>query len=311
MQAELKRCNSIGNLSGILFLVGMLSGREKITVSEVTNRCALENGIVINSKGAIAFLNYLGYVDCCDDVISIRDCMRDFALMDDSDIVSGLVKQCLNTLISDGIFDAESLSFDTDKGHLEIKSSAFPFSYAAVRNFLITAGVLNSELTGQIVISDAYENAFSTEIRSRRKKITLEQLLKKQEEQNQRGLAAEEFVLHYEQCRLPGVAYKIKRISDFDVTAGYDIASFVDENSTNYDRFIEVKCYLGTPHFYWSENEADTAKIKGSRYVLCLVDYNQMNAPGYEPEFIQDPYNAIFENEGWLVETASFKIQKI
>lgn len=311
MQAELKRCNSIGNLPGILFLVNMLSGRERITVSEVTNRCSLENGISVNCRGAIAFFDYLGYLECSDDTIIVKETMTAFAEMDDEKTVSGLVNQCLSMLISDGIFDAESLTFDSENGRLEIKASAFPFSYAAIRNFLITAGVLSTESTGQILISDAYENAFSTEIRSRRKKVTLEQLLQKQEEQNQRGLEAELFVLHYEQCRLPNKAHRIKRISDFDVTAGYDIASFSDINSDNYDRFIEVKCYLGTPHFYWSENEADTARIKGNRYILCLVDYNQMNNPGYEPEFIQDPYNAIFENEGWLVETASYKIQKI
>ena len=114
-----------------------------------------------------------------------------------------------------------------------------------------------------------------------------------------------------ERERLPQKAYKIKRISDFDVSAGYDIVSFSDSDSAVYDRFIEVKCYLGSPHFYWSENEVDVAKRKGERYILCLVDYTRITEEGYEPEYISNPYEVIFNEDKWLVNTASYKVQKI
>jgi len=68
---------------------------------------------------------------------------------------------------------------------------------------------------------------------------------------------------------------------------------------------------LGNPHFYWSENESDTAKIKGDKYVLCLVDYRRITEPGYEPEFFQNPHKVLFKDDSWLVNTASYKIQKI
>lgn len=311
MLTELKRCNSIGNLPGIVFLVHMISGRSAISFSEAANRCALEYGINVNCKGAFAFFEYLGYVKNEDENILISsdiECLRESS---DDEIIAEIVRRCLKILTDEGVFDADAFCFDSESGHLEIKKSAFPLAYAAIRNFLITAGVLDREDNGEIGITEAYEENFAKHIRERRRKISIEQLLQQQEEKNKRGLEAEEFVLHYEQSRIPMLAYKIKRISDIDVSAGYDIASFSDSSSENYDRFVEVKCYLGTPHFYWSENEVDTAKIKGNRYYLCLVDYSKISTPGYSPEYICDPYNEIFNNEGWLVNTSSYKIQKI
>ena len=100
-------------------------------------------------------------------------------------------------------------------------------------------------------------------------------------------------MLKLEKNRLPNKAWKIKRISDFDVSAGYDIVSFKEADSVTYDRYVEVKCYLGQPHFYWSENESEVAMIKGDKYVLCLVDYSRINEPGYIPEYINNPYSVI------------------
>ena len=118
-------------------------------------------------------------------------------------------------------------------------------------------------------------------------------------------------MLGLEKKRLPELAQKIKRISDFDVAAGYDIVSYENNGSGQYDRFIEVKCYMGSPHFFWSENESDVAKIKADKYILCLVDYLKMGEPGYQPEFIRNPYETIFGSDEWLVNASSYRIQKI
>lgn len=53
------------------------------------------------------------------------------------------------------------------------------------------------------------------------------------------------------------------------------------------------------------------AKIKGAKYILCLVDYLKMLESSYEPEYITDPYSVIFDDESWIVNTASYKVQKI
>lgn len=225
--------------------------------------------------------------------------------------IKELVTLTINKLIEDGIFDKNATAFDAEKGHVTIKQLAFPLAYAAIRNFLISVNALEKEENGVISVTGSYEEDWTTQLQARRRKFTLEQLLKKKEAQSKRGLEAEEFVLELEKKRLPSKALKIKRISDFDVTAGYDIVSFETENSQQYDRFIEVKSYLGEERFFWSENESDVAKIKGNKYVLCLVDYEQIGKPGYHPEYILNPYEMVFNNDQWLVNPASYRIQKI
>jgi hypothetical protein len=311
MLIELKRCNSIGDIDGLLFLLSIMFGKSKVSRSEINNRCAMENGITVNCPGAIAFLEYLGLVKVAENSVIPADALNQFAEKSRADTVCEVVKLCLAKMIEDGIFDQDTLVFDADKGRLSIKRSAFPLAYAAVRNFLTTAGALEKEQNGEIGVSDYYESDFAKDLKERRKKFTLEQLLKQQEEQSKRGLEAEEYVLGLERSRVARKAHKIRRISDFDVAAGYDIVSYASESSDKYDRFVEVKCYLGKPHFYWSENECDTARQKGDKFVLCLVDYARIGEPGYQPEYIQDPYNIIFSADNWLVNTASYKVQQI
>ncbi|OOM79818.1 hypothetical protein CLPUN_14990 [Clostridium puniceum] len=314
MLTELKRCNSIGNIEGLLFLVSMLSGRKIVSLNELVNRCSLEKKIKIHCSGAVAFLQYLGYVETENRLVIITEKFNALPTDDKEGVINAFVKESISRITAEGLFDSDSTSFDADKGHLNIKRSAFPLAYAAIRNFLTTAGVLEKEVNGEISISELYEAEFSSKLRNRKEKVTLEQLMQKQAEQSQRGLEAEEFVLKLEKGRIPGKAHKIKRISDFDVSAGYDIVSF-DTNDTNdsaiYNRFIEVKCYIGKSHFYWSENESDVAKRKGDKYVLCLVDYARIEEPRYEPEFIVNPYEQIFKDDTWLVNAASYKVQKI
>lgn len=293
-----------------MFLVSMLSGKERVGYNELVNRCALEKNVSIRCDGAVAFLQYLGYVERDEVYVVTKEKFRN--LPDNRDaIINTFIKDCIETLAEEGIFDSDATSFDPEKGHLSIKRSAFPLAYAAIRNFMTVAGALEKETNGEICVSEDYETDFSSQLRIRKDKFTLEQLRQKQEEQNKRGLEAEIFVLKLERERLPQKAYKIKRISDFDVSAGYDIVSFSDSDSAVYDRFIEVKCYLGSPHFYWSENEVDVAKRKGERYILCLVDYTRITEEGYEPEYISNPYEVIFNEDKWLVNTASYKVQKI
>ena len=309
MLTELKRCNSIGNIDGILFLISILAGKDKISRDEIRNRCALENNIIVNCPGAVAFFEYLRLVDTTTDTVIPLPALNVLSEQQSDAKINQLVALSISRLVEDGIFDKDATGFDAEKGHLTIKRSAFPLAYAAIRNFLIMAGALNKEENGEIGVTGDYESNWTEQLHNRRKKFTLEQLLKQQEDQSKRGLEAEEFVLELEKKRLPKMAQKIKRISDFDVAAGYDIVSYESYETEHYDRFIEVKCYIGFPHFFWSENES--ARIKADKYLLCLVDYARIGEPGYQPEFIRNPYETIFNGEEWLVNAASYRIQKI
>ncbi|MBM6831078.1 MULTISPECIES: protein NO VEIN domain-containing protein [Bacillota] len=311
MLTELKRCNSIGNVDGILFLVSIMAGKERISRDEIRNRCALENSITVNCPGAVAFFEYLRLVDATSDTVMPLPELDTLATKSNGEIIEQLAAMSINRLVEEGIFDKDATGFDAEKGHLTIKRSAFPLAYAAVRNFLTMAGALDKEENGEICVAGNYESDWTEQLRNRRKKFTLEQLLKQQEDQSRRGLEAEEFVLGLEKKRLPELAQKIKRISDFDVAAGYDIVSYENNETEHYDRFIEVKCYMGSPHFFWSENESDVARIKADKYILCLVDYLRMGEPGYQPEFIRNPYETIFDSDEWLINASSYRIQKI
>lgn len=311
MLTELKRCNSIGNVDGILFLVSIMAGKERISRVEIRNRCALENNITVNCPGAVAFFEYLRLVDTTSNTVMPLPELDALAAKSNGEIIEQLAAMSINRLVEEGIFDKDATGFDAEKGHLTIKRSAFPLAYAAVRNFLTMAGALDKEENGEICVAGNYESDWTEQLRNRRKKFTLEQLLKQQEDQSRRGLEAEEFVLGLEKKRLPDLAQKIKRISDFDVAAGYDIVSYENNETEHYDRFIEVKCYMGSPHFFWSENESDVARIKADKYILCLVDYLRMGEPGYQPEFVRNPYETIFDSDEWLVNASSYRIQKI
>ncbi|MCB6393713.1 DUF3883 domain-containing protein [Dorea formicigenerans] len=288
-----------------------MAGKERISRDEIRNRCALENSITVNCPGAVAFFEYLRLVDATSDTVMPLPELDTLATKSNGEIIEQLAAMSINRLVEEGIFDKDATGFDAEKGHLTIKRSAFPLAYAAVRNFLTMAGALDKEENGEICVAGNYESDWTEQLRNRRKKFTLEQLLKQQEDQSRRGLEAEEFVLGLEKKRLPELAQKIKRISDFDVAAGYDIVSYENNETEHYDRFIEVKCYMGSPHFFWSENESDVARIKADKYILCLVDYLRMGEPGYQPEFIRNPYETIFDSDEWLINASSYRIQKI
>ena len=103
---------------------------------------------------------------------------------------------------------------------------------------------------------------------------------------------------------------KVKRISEIDVTAGYDIVSANSPNSTVANRFIEVKA-VSENGFYWSKNEYDIAKLLAADYYLYLVDLSKIDDDNYEPDIIHNPVQHIMENNLWLVEPQSCHIQKV
>ena len=120
-------------------------------------------------------------------------------------------------------------------------------------------------------------------------------------------------MVKYEQKRLlwGKNSAKIKQISDIDVTAGYDIVSFQDNESTRVDRFIEVKSYYKTPSFFWSKNEIDTAKRLGLSYYLYLIDMEKYLLDDYEPFIVFNPATEIMKSENWLIEANSIKVTQV
>ena len=89
-----------------------------------------------------------------------------------------------------------------------------------------------------------------------------------------RARTAEELVVTFEKERLvmrgePGLSSLVKRVSEYDVSAGYDVRSF-DPNTG--EIFIEVKSSVSSRlRFYWSPNEKEMAKEKAQQYWIYFV----------------------------------------
>lgn len=129
--------------------------------------------------------------------------------------------------------------------------------------------------------------------------------------QAENGRVAEEWVLQYERKRLRDHPFnnQIRRVSEDDVAAGYDIISFATQSSLQHDLFIEVKSYGTTKVFHWSRNEIATAREFGEDYALYLVDRTKMDDSTYEPHVITAPSPEMFGQlgSGWKVEATSFE----
>ncbi len=135
--------------------------------------------------------------------------------------------------------------------------------------------------------------------------VTAEQLSIQRDLNATNGLLAEEWVLAQERKRLVGhpLLEQVRRISDENVSAGYDILSFSSPNALQHDLHIEVKSYVGKRRFFWSRNEIETAKELGEKYCLHLVDRSLMTKPHYKAQVINGPYSALFQTglPGWTL----------
>jgi len=187
---------------------------------------------------------------------------------------------------------------------------------SGIRNFLIDFGVIRfNEENNNYMIEKDFESLCLQESKA---KITLKTFLMHRSEQEALGKNAELEILKFEKKRLskfPSLLKEIKRISDTDVFAGYDILSFEEkkEEGKFLNRFIEVKAVSEKNfYFYWSKNEIDIASIRKDRYYLYLlpvVDKNIFNLK--KILIIKNPYKEIFmKNPVWIKNIELYSFQK-
>jgi len=117
------------------------------------------------------------------------------------------------------------------------------------------------------------------------------------------GSQAEEAVVEYEQKRLRSLGHEfeaqsVKRISQLDVQAGYDIRSFDgDKRTLQHDRFIEVKASTGAElRFYWTANERRMAERLGEKYWIYFVrGFRESRSGQIQPVMIRNPAKRLSE----------------
>ena len=146
----------------------------------------------------------------------------------------------------------------------------------------------------------------------RKSQITIEELQKRLQRNIELGEQAERFAWEYEGNRLKqcGINKEPLRVSDIDVSAGYDMVSYESSLSNSFDRFIEVKA-VSNIGFFWSRNEYEVAKLKADKYYLYLVEIKRLEEPDYKPEIINNPAEVVMESSEWFVEAETFQIKRI
>ena len=255
----------------------------------------------------------LGWIKKEADVLTI---IADFEpVLDNKDVFNEeLTKSTVEQLFLGGAIDQTMFSYDSIQSSYAFKNELLPLSFSCARNVLISQGFLIPQRGPQsthFYIAPLYDTLIAKHCKIRRKQLSLERLKKQLEDNELAGEKAEIFVVEYEKKRIgPPLCENIKRISEIDVAAGYDIVSFNSSDSREPDRFIEVKA-VSASGFFWSKNEYEVAKLKGDSYYLYLVELGRIDEPGYVPEMIQDPAANVMESDDWFVEARSYHIKRV
>lgn len=328
MLDKLLKHNSLGSKEEILFILfNAISSTNEQSLADLKSFCISHKYNISKSfDGIISLLNYIGFIDSKEEIIKLNTKIfdrKDFQKEDDYFINQHFYFHLFSTLSSEKqlnrLFTIDNVQFDSNKNAYFIKNNLIPFKSFSLKNLLVSLNFLSVEMNNHnhLILNATHIKTFEkfivTELKKTKKtkrKLSLEGLKGKQKAQEEAGMKAELFVLDFENKRLNTHPFKkmIKIISSNFSNAGYDIESFTGFNSIVPNRFIEVKSYKDEVAFYWSKNEAKTAEELGGDYFLYLVDRRKYHLKDYKPMIIKDPYNRVFNNEIWKIETETWKI---
>lgn len=309
MHKELRKYSTIGNRQGILLLCHTILGQTKVTIASARTSCSFISGCDVNLNCGLLALEAMKLITKNDTHCFIHDPF--FAILPPEKAITKLCETTFTYLIDENLVNIELLKFNEDVDLFYIPKRAFSLHSSVFRNLLISFNAISS-INEEFRVAKEYDNFFGELIQRTSRKLSLEQFQKKLLAEQEMGERGELFVLHFEKSRCQFTESdkkRIRQISHIDVSAGYDIISFHDEISLK-RRYIEVKTFRGTPHFYWSANEIDSARIRGNDYFLYLVDADKVFDSLYIPEIIHNPFASILNSNNWKLTTSSFLVEK-
>jgi len=183
------------------------------------------------------------------------------------------------------------------------------------RNFFISLGLLQFDsITNRYIAS----SEMSTIIQGAHRPLSYRSFKTRIKQEEILGYNAEILILRAEKEKLhrhPDLQKKIVHMSQVDVTAGYDIRSFSEQNGSFIKKYIEVKAVSKNDfRFFWSRNEINKSKIFGDLYYLYLIpisDRGEFETDNLKE--IMNPYERVFkDNDSWIntVELTSFYLSK-
>lgn len=325
--AEIEAIKASASIDVINIVLYQALNKSAVTTVDGASRyCAAHSFEAAESfLGAISLLERVGLIAISDGTISIsmddesyRSCQSDLRLLS-TEVANSLFKLLARTMSLSYLFPPGSLSYSSEENHLLINENLIPFRLRNIKFILINLGVLKRlNSYGLLSIEPGYKSYFeNTVIPAISSEISaggtdLDSLRRALKQREERGEAAEKYVVDYERKRLAGHRNigLIKRVSVENISCGYDILSFESTDSAAIDRFIEVKSFRGPLRFYWTRNEVNVSKILENRYYLYLIDSGRFEDIGYTPVIIQNPQRVLFsESSKYGVETEVFVIE--
>lgn len=314
MLDELKKLNYKGGKEGLLFFLCDVIGTDHIKISDAEILCSHAPGKgYLCIESLIGYCATFGWIEISKDIVSVSPAISMF-LNDKVKLNEMLIVSTVRLLFDESLMDSTMFCYNPVQFSYSFKNELLPLSFSSVRNVLISQGFLipQRDIHGtHFLISSEYDAFIAKYCKEQHKQLSLIQLKKQLELNNLAGEKAELFAFEYEKRRLGlPLSAMVKRISEIDVHAGYDIVSFDSPQSQEPDRFIEVKAVSETG-FYWSKNEYEISRLYGKKYFLYLVNLSKVANKDYDPIIISDPSQTVMNSPDWLIEPESYHIQKV
>lgn len=315
MLEELKNLNYRGGKDGLLFFLQKAVGTTQKSESDLHIICSHGyEGRFFSSDELIQYCLAFHWINNRDGYYSVSPVLNSF-LDFPNELNCCLIRLSVDCLFENMVFTPSMFRYDAVFASYYLNTEMLPLSFSSIRNVLVSQGffnVLRSNQNARFYIDSRFEPLIAKHCKEKHRQMSLKQLEDKLKRNKEAGERAELFVLEYEKKRL-GIPLnsKIKRISEIDVTAGYDIVSFQTTTSITPDCFIEVKAVSDDYVFFWSKNEFEIAKLKGDSYYLYLVQLSHIGDANYTPTIIRNPAKQIMNSNSWFTEPQSYYIKKV
>ncbi|NQV77205.1 MAG: DUF3883 domain-containing protein [Lutibacter sp.] len=308
MSKEIIDNDNLGSIDEILFVIEKIKHEESIDITDFEKYCFNNKDFFrIPVSGIFDLLVFLNFIELRKNKYYLTN-VGQFFKNNFSDIEKSkrdIIQKILETLSKTNQYDdfliSYNIYFDKFLFKYVIKSSSINLKYSGLRNLLIKLGyfINYTKNINLLIINEKYLDLTKPQIQKMRKLVSTSQLKKKQEILERIGQEAERYVYLYEQKRLKNHALynNIRIISDIDISSGFDLLSFNNNESKEHDRFIEVKSFKGIPSFFWSQNEINVALQLKDNYCLYLVNRSKMHDKDYHPIIINNPFKTVFNNQ--------------
>ncbi|WP_406660241.1 DUF3883 domain-containing protein [Methanolobus sp. ZRKC3] len=300
---EIANHNNLGSFDEIEYVIQRIT-EEGTKQSDLEKHCLNNKDFFrIPTSGVISLLVGITFINRQEESLYLQESGKKFLNSTNRNecLIIAIVELLANADSSDFIL-GEKVRYDTYLNKYKIDRNSIPLKYSGIRNLLLKLGYFHEDSINKsiLLIDDEFFKLTHEPISKSLKKKTIEDLKRDLDRKAEYGLIAEEFVVAYEQRRITNKVDSIKRISDIDTTAGFDILSYNQDSSMEYDRYIEVKSYTSKPAFFITRNEFKAAKRFRGKYYLYLVDRLKINMPDYDPMIISDPYDSLLSKpSGW------------